>query len=258
VDTVHEPRLLVRSEPIGAIVTAEPTPKADRGSLARGKIVAEALLYIDEEGLASFSMRNLSRRLGVAPNALYWHVSSREDLLAEVSNLVLAPVRPPDPALPWQAWLRGFADGLRRVMHEHPHAAPLITGEILSSNRGEFHLVEPVLRTLVDAGFPPGAAALAYNAFIGAVLGFVGMEVATPPAGDLEKWQDATRSSVEDADPRVYPTLVGLRPHLVNRAFGVRWESAPEQPLDASFSVLVDALTVGLEPLRTAVKGPSD
>lgn len=249
--------LVVRREadPSGANVTVESTPPANRGSLTRAKLVAEALRYIDEEGLPPFSMRNLSRRLGVAPNALYWHVSSREDLLAGVSNLVLAPVPIPDPALPWTAWLRAFAEGLRRVMHEHPHAAPLLTGEILSSNRGEFHLVEPVLRALVDAGFAPGAAVLAYNAFIGGVLGFVGMEVATPPAGDLEKWQDATRSSIEDADPAVYPTLVRLRPQLVNRAFGVRWESAPQQPLDASFTVLVDALTHGLEPLRAAAAG---
>jgi TetR/AcrR family tetracycline transcriptional repressor len=251
-----KPAIRGEAGPSGARVTTEPTPKAHRGSLTREKLVAEALRYIDEEGLPSFSMRNLSRRLGVAPNALYWHVTSREDLLADVSNLVLEPVRTPDPALPWAAWLRGFADSLRRAMHDHPHAAPLITGEILSSNRGEFHLVEPVLRTLVDAGFPSGAAVLAYNAFIGAVLGFVGMEVATPPAGDLEKWQDSTRSSIEDADPGDYPTLVRLRPQLVNRAFGVRWESAPQQPLDASFTVLVDALTHGLEPLRATATPP--
>jgi len=228
----------------------DPGPRAARGSLTRQTMVEAALSYIDEEGLAAFSMRNLGRRLGVATNALYWHVENREVLLAEVSNLVLSQVKTPDSALQWQAWLRAFAERIRGVMHAHPHAAPLITGEILSSNSGEFHLVEPVLAALVRAGFRPSNAALAYNAYVGAVLGFVGMEVAGPPADDLASWKVATRKAITDADAELYPTLVSLRPELINRAFGVRWESAPEQPLDESFVTLLGILTTGLESLR--------
>ena len=224
--------------------------RAARGSLTRQALVEAALAYIDEAGLAAFSMRNLGRRLGVATNALYWHIDSREALLAEVSNHVLAQVRTPDSTLQWQAWLRAFAERIRGVMHAHPHAAPLITGEILSSNSGEFHLVEPVLATLVRAGFRPSSAALAYNAYVGAVLGFIGMEVAGPSTDDLPGWKAATRLAITDADAELYPTLVSLRPELINRAFGVRWESAPEQPLDESFVTLLSILTAGLEALR--------
>jgi TetR/AcrR family tetracycline transcriptional repressor len=231
-------------------VKADPGPRATRGSLTRHALVTAALTYIDEEGLAAFSMRNLGRRLGVAVNALYWHVESREGLLAAVSNLVLSQVNPPDPALQWQAWLRAFAERIRGVMHAHPNVAPLVTGEILSSNSGEFHLVEPVLAVLMRAGFSPSNAALAYNAYVGAVLGFVGMEVAVPPTDDLVSWKLATRTAITNADAGLYPTLVELRPELINRAFGVRWESAPEQPLDESFVTLLSILTTGLESLR--------
>jgi len=231
-------------------VKADSNPRATRGSLTRQALVEAALTYIDEEGLAAFSMRNLGRQLGVAANALYWHVESRAGLLAAVSNLVLSQVKPPDPDLQWQAWLRAFAEKVRGVMHAHPNVVPLVTGEILSSNSGEFHLVEPVLAALVRAGFSPSNAALAYNAYIGAVLGFVGMEVAMPPTDDLANWKLATRGAITNADAELYPTLVQLRPELINRAFGVRWESAPEQPLDESFVALMRILTTGLESLR--------
>jgi TetR/AcrR family tetracycline transcriptional repressor len=227
-----------------------PEVKILRGSLSRGTLVTAALAYIDEEGLTAFSMRTLAKRLGAAPNALYWHIENREALFAEVSNLVLSRVSPPDPSLQWQAWLRAFAERLRGVMHAHPQVAPLITGEMLSSNRGEFHLVEPVLETLVRAGFRPAAAVLAYNAYIGAVLGFIGMEVAGPPLENLPEWQKATREAIAHADEASYPTLVTLRPELINRAFGVRWESAPQQPMDESFVTLLTVLATGLEQLK--------
>ena len=226
--------------------------KLVRGSLSRAALVAAALAYIDEEGLGAFSMRNLAKRLGTAPNALYWHIDSREALFAEVSNAVLVQVSLPGPGLPWQAWLGAFAESLRTAMHLHPHVAPLVTGEILSSNKGEFHLVEPVLATLVRAGFTPRTAVLAYNSYVGAVLGFVCMEVAGPPIENLPAWQVATREAIANADPSVYPTLVELRPELTNGAFGVRWESAPRQPLDESFATLVGVLLAGLEQLRSA------
>jgi TetR/AcrR family transcriptional regulator, tetracycline repressor protein len=232
-------------------MVTRPEAKLLRGSLSRATLVGAALAYIDEEGLGAFSMRNLAKRLGAAPNALYWHISSREALFAEVSNAVLTQVSLPAPSLPWQAWLRAFAESLRAAMHLHPHVAPLVTGEILSSNKGEFHLVEPVLATLVRAGFTPATAVLAYNSYVGAVLGFVGMEVAGPPTENLPAWQVATREAIANADASVYPTLVELRPELINQAFGVRWESAPQHPMDASFETLVSVLLVGLEQLRS-------
>lgn len=45
-----------------------------------------------EHGLEALTMRALADRLGVAPNALYSHVASKDDLLDEVLDHVLAAV----------------------------------------------------------------------------------------------------------------------------------------------------------------------
>jgi AcrR family transcriptional regulator len=60
-------------------------------ALDRPQIVATALELLREHGLGALSMRRLATELGVAPGALYWHVPSKQDLLAEVAELVLAP-----------------------------------------------------------------------------------------------------------------------------------------------------------------------
>jgi Transcriptional regulator len=61
-------------------------------ALSRGQIVDGALAILDTYGLASLSMRQLAKELGVQPGALYWHVKSKQDLLAAVADRILAPV----------------------------------------------------------------------------------------------------------------------------------------------------------------------
>ncbi|MDJ0347724.1 TetR family transcriptional regulator [Cryobacterium sp. PH29-G1] len=61
-------------------------------ALSRGQIVDAALAILHEYGLASLSMRQLAKALGVQPGALYWHVKNKHDLLAAVADRLLAPV----------------------------------------------------------------------------------------------------------------------------------------------------------------------
>jgi AcrR family transcriptional regulator len=50
----------------------------------RNDILKEARLMIGKEGMAAFSMRDLSRRLGVSHAAAYRHFASKEALLGEL------------------------------------------------------------------------------------------------------------------------------------------------------------------------------
>ena len=65
-------------------------------ALARGQIVDAALAILHAYGLASLSMRQLAKELGVQPGALYWHVKSKQDLLAAVAERILTPVLTPE------------------------------------------------------------------------------------------------------------------------------------------------------------------
>ena len=59
-------------------------------ALSRDKVVDAALAIVQDHGLASLSMRQLAAALGVQPGAIYWHVNSKQELLALVADRVLA------------------------------------------------------------------------------------------------------------------------------------------------------------------------
>ncbi|MFJ6679918.1 TetR family transcriptional regulator [Microbacterium sp. NPDC091382] len=72
-------------------------PRAPRRT--KDDVVDAAVELLDRVGLPDLSMRRLAEELGVQPSALYWHVASKQELLAAVSARILAPValRPSDP-----------------------------------------------------------------------------------------------------------------------------------------------------------------
>jgi AcrR family transcriptional regulator len=78
-----------------------------------------ALKIVDDKGLRELTMRRLAAELGTGPASLYRHVSSRDDLLVEVADLVLGELDAPDPALHWRDAVEQLAHALRRVLVGH-------------------------------------------------------------------------------------------------------------------------------------------
>ena len=68
-----------------------------RAGLTRSAVLAAARDVLADSGVESVTMRELARRLGVAPNALYSHVKSRTGLLDALLDDLLAEVAAPDP-----------------------------------------------------------------------------------------------------------------------------------------------------------------
>lgn len=58
-----------------------------RTGLDRDDVVAAALDLVEREGAAALSMRRLATELDVATPTIYWHVGSRDELVAEVIRL---------------------------------------------------------------------------------------------------------------------------------------------------------------------------
>jgi AcrR family transcriptional regulator len=69
-----------------------------RETLSRQQIVSAALGLLDAEGLEGLNMRALGKRLGSAATAVYWHVGSKEGLIALAADRAWAEVELPDPA----------------------------------------------------------------------------------------------------------------------------------------------------------------
>jgi AcrR family transcriptional regulator len=87
--------------------------------LSIGQVCQEALRIVDEGGLRGLTMRRLADELGTGPASLYRYVSSREELLVEVADLVLGELDAPDPALHWREAVAQLAHDLRRVLVGH-------------------------------------------------------------------------------------------------------------------------------------------
>jgi AcrR family transcriptional regulator len=98
--------------------------------IERRHAVSVALEMIDEEGLPSFSVEKLARRLGVRGPSLYHHFADRSELLARVAELILHEV--PDvgasdgSGLPWDRRLIDATLQLRRAVVRHHNASALL------------------------------------------------------------------------------------------------------------------------------------
>jgi TetR/AcrR family transcriptional regulator, tetracycline repressor protein len=69
-------------------------------ALSRDKVVDAALAIVQDHGLASLSMRQIAGALGVQPGAIYWHVTSKQELLALLADRILAASPGGAPATP--------------------------------------------------------------------------------------------------------------------------------------------------------------
>ncbi|MDF2562509.1 MAG: hypothetical protein K0R99_3955 [Microbacterium sp.] len=86
-------------------MSPETNPRHDRDSVARS-----ALALLDEVGLADLSMRRIAARLDVQPSALYWHFSSKQELLAELADRITASI--PGDSTSVLTTARGIRDAL--------------------------------------------------------------------------------------------------------------------------------------------------
>jgi len=96
--------------------------------LDRDRIVEEAILLLQEEGLDRLSLRNLAARLGVRAPALARHVGDKSALLALMSSAIFdrALARIP-PGLTGPDWLWHYGIALWQQQQETRDVAALIS-----------------------------------------------------------------------------------------------------------------------------------
>lgn len=94
----------------------------------RSDVVAKALEVLDNHGLADLSMRRLAAELDVRPSALYWHFANKQELLAAVSDEILARGldRREHSASDWNERIAATCRELRDAMLAFPDGAELV------------------------------------------------------------------------------------------------------------------------------------
>ena len=99
-------------------------PPARRAPLSRQRIVAEALVQIDRDGLAGFSTRKLGQALGVQAMSLYHHFPSKAHVLDAVLEHVIGQIEFAPDAAPLGERLRAVMRSYHRVALRYPHFFP--------------------------------------------------------------------------------------------------------------------------------------
>ncbi|MGN8025708.1 TetR family transcriptional regulator [Microbacterium sp. 22242] len=95
---------------------------ARTGRHDRAHIIGVALELLDRYGLPDLTMRRLATELDVQASALYWHFDSKQDLLAAVSDRILARI----PDLSPGTELPGAARAVRDALLAHRDGAEVV------------------------------------------------------------------------------------------------------------------------------------
>ncbi|MET9546650.1 TetR/AcrR family transcriptional regulator C-terminal domain-containing protein [Streptomyces sp. NPDC006627] len=154
------------------------TTKLDRARVAR-----TALDLLNETGLEGLTLRAIAQRLGVKAPALYWHFKDKQALLDEMATEMMRRMGEEFPAAPAADWREALTDAMRTMrghLLRYRDGAKVFSGTHYTDLSYAAPL-EAFLRTLVAAGFTPGAAARAWFTVYGYTIGYVIEEQATGP-----------------------------------------------------------------------------
>jgi TetR/AcrR family transcriptional regulator, tetracycline repressor protein len=134
---------------------------ARTGRHDRQHIIGVALDLLDRYGLPDLTMRRLATELEVQPSALYWHFDSKQDLLAAVSDRILARIPEPEPG----ADLLGAAQAVRDALLSYRDGAEVVLSSAALRPGGS--RAEDALRAALPTALPDtGLAATAVLQFI--------------------------------------------------------------------------------------------
>jgi AcrR family transcriptional regulator len=180
--------------------------RAPRHTLDRASIAAAALELMDAGGVSALTIRSLAARLGVAPMALYNHVSTKEEILEAAREHGLAGLPAADPGSgtgPWWDRIRRINLALHAALREHPSLVPLLVARPLA---GEVSVdaAEAQLRVLVEAGFADDAAARAHLTLLHYAIGQAAWSSPRIEAPDIG------RAVIAGLPADRYPTLAAL------------------------------------------------
>jgi AcrR family transcriptional regulator len=137
-------------------------------------IVATALQIVDEEGAEALTLRTLAQRLESGTATLYRHFANRAELIDHVVDRVLGEVELDSADLsrtPWQEACLNAARAIFSALCRHKNVAPLLVGQVPTGSSAMAHR-ERLIGVLLQNGFPPRLAAMAYATLAHFVLGF--------------------------------------------------------------------------------------
>lgn len=125
---------------------------ASDAGLSKQRVVVEAVRLADREGVDGLSMRRLGGELGAGAMTLYRYVSSKEELLDAMIDIVFEEIELPPEETDWQSAMRRESLSTRQVLARHPWAIGLMESRT-SPGPANLRHREAVTACLRRAGF---------------------------------------------------------------------------------------------------------
>jgi len=142
-----------------------------RDTLTREKIISAATDLLDSAGLEGLNIRALGDRLGTAATAIYWHVGSKDNLVALAADQAWNEIPLPDLAeTGWRDAATAMATGLKEMLARHPWLLQAF-GSFLLFGQGKARHDDHLLAVYEAAGFGGSRADQAASAVFTFVLG---------------------------------------------------------------------------------------
>jgi AcrR family transcriptional regulator len=184
-----------------------PPPRRAR-SLSRDEIVRAAIAVADAEGPEAISMRRIARELDVGAMSLYWHVSSKEELLDLMLDGVQGEMEMPGPSGDWRADLAAIARNQRTGLHQHRWVMDFLAGRP-PMGPNSLRNAERGLATLGSLGLDGEAAINVLTTVTTYVMGAVLRELQ-----EARGEQDWTRELEELGQDKFQEMMAGYRDWL--------------------------------------------
>lgn len=220
-----------------------------RDTLTREQILTAAIALLDSDGLEGLNMRALGKRLGSAATAVYWHVGSKDNLIALASDQVWHEITLPDPDLVgWRTAATAMATDLYVMLNRHPWLLQAF-GSFLMSGPGKARHDDHLLAIYEAAGFAGAAADQAAAAVFTFVLGN-----ALGPAAAASLTRKLRREG-SDAERVIHATMTEARqiaaqfPRLRARldTHGAEYGAVPDNTFQFGLQAVLDGLEARLD-----------
>ncbi len=228
-----------------------------RTTLTSEQIVNAAIELLDAEGLEGMNMRALGKRLDSAATAVYWHVGSKENLIALAGDQVWAEIALPElTARGWRPAAAEMAVGLHAMLTRHPWLMQAF-GSLLLFGPGKARHDDHSLAIYEAAGFTEvqadQAAATVFTYVLGNALGPAATASLTRrlgregrDAGELMRETMTKAAEVAVRFPR-------LRARLETSA-AEEYGSAPDESFEFGLHAILDGLEARLAAGRAKAR----
>jgi AcrR family transcriptional regulator len=186
---------------------------AAREPVTRERAIRVAIALADAGGIEALSMRKLAAELGIEAMSLYYHVTSKDDILDGMLDVAYSQFSTPRAGDAWRTAMHARAESTRSVLARHPWAITIKARR--SPGPATLGHLDSVIGCLTAAGFSMPLTGHAVSILDSYVHGFAQQEAALPldPSGGIRAATEdilAQQKAMADAFPHLSAMAVSL------------------------------------------------